>query len=294
MAIAAVLAAGFAWLWPGRPRPFGALASAAIVPDTAALAGFRLERVTLGTTEGRRLACVLRSPLRPVAARSLVGVVLLGGIGTGRRAALLVGRDFAGLVLSCDYAWRDPTTAPAWRALVALPRLRREVLETPEALAVAASFLLGREEMDGTRLAAVGASLGVPFVSAWAARDHRVAAAALVMGGAGLGDLFAANLGGQVRIAALRRPVGVLLAWLLGPLEPARTVPGIAPRPLLVIGAADDQRVPRTATRRLFLAAGQPKTILWFGGRHMQPADTALLGAVTDSTLGWITRHLPP
>jgi hypothetical protein len=282
-----------AWVLQARPWPYGELRAAGLAPEPSPGTTYRLDRLTLTTSTGHRVACFLRSPAGPPPRpRSLVSVVLLGGIGTGRRAATLVAPDYSGLVLSCDYPWPDPTTFSTTRLLVTLPRIRRDILGTPEALRVAATYLLSRPEVDPARLAGVGASLGVPLVSAWASRDARVAAIALVMGGAGLAEILAANLGDEVRPAPLRRPAARLLAWLLGPLEPARTVGLIAPRPVLIIGATADQRIPRAATERLFAAAGEPKRLEWFGGPHMLPRDTALLQAVTDSTFAWVTRHL--
>ncbi len=292
LAVLGVLAlAILAWLWSGRPVSYGELARVAVTPDTSPDPSYALERVALTTTTDRRVSCALRAPTRPAAA-PLLGVVLLGGIGTGRRAATLVAPDFGGLVLSCDYPWRDPSTFLALRFLIALPAIRREVVGTPDALRVAATFLLSRPDVDRARLAGVGASLGVPPVSAWAGRDGRVAAVALVMGGADLAQILEANLRGQIRWPPLRRPVAALLAWLLRPIEPSRTVGRIAPRPVLIVGALGDERIPRRSTALLYAAAGEPKTIEWFGGRHMLPRDTSLLKAVTDSTLAWVSRHL--
>ena len=288
---ALVVAAGWG-LWPGRPARYGELVQAAVTDDATPDPSYRLQRVVLTTSTGRQVGCALRVPAREAAAVPLLGVVVVGGIGTGRRAATLVAPDFGGLVLSCDYPWRDPSALSPLRFIVALPAIRRDVLGTPEALRIEASYLLSRPDVDRARLAAVGASLGVPAVSAWASRDGRVAAVALVMGGADLTEIFAANLGGQVRSPALRRPVAVLLAWLLRPLEPARTVGRIAPRPVLIVGALDDERIPRRSTALLYAAAREPKGIQWFAGRHMLPRDTTLLQAVTDSTFAWVSRHL--
>ena len=287
------LAAGIVWWMQGAPaRPF-LVARVLVAEDSSPTPAYRLDRVTITATDSALMTCALRRPARPTAPHSRIGVVLSGGIETGRRAALLVAPTFDGLVLSCDYPWRDPTRRSKLQFLLTLPAIRRDVLATPTALQVAASYLLSRPEVDPTRLAAVGASLGVPPVSAWAARDRRVAAVALVMGGADLGAILEANLGGQVRWRALRRPVAALLAWLLRPLEPGRTVGLVAPRPVLIIGAAADERIPRRSTELLFTAAGEPKDLRWVGGRHMLPRDTALLRSITDSTLAWVQRHLP-
>lgn len=280
------------WAVQGRPRAFGELAGAVERPDNVPVRGYQLTSVALTTTTGRSLGCLLRTPAAPAAAHSLLGVVLQGGIGTGRRAVALVGEEFTGLVLACDYPWRDPSTLSAAGFLARLPAIRRDVLATPAALRVAASYLLSRPEVDARRVAAVGASLGVPGVSAWASGDPRVAAVALVMGGADLDALFDANLRGRVHWAALRASLAGLLARLLRPLEPARTVGGIAPRPLLIVAARNDDRVPARSTAALIAAAREPKRVLWLGGRHLLPRDTLLLRLITDSTFAWVSRHL--
>ncbi len=291
-ALAAAGAAAVAWAAQGCPRPFGELAGAAERPETSPAASYRLTSVTLATTAGRTLACVLRAPAAAAAPHTQLGVLLQGGIGTGRRAVTLVAGDFTGLVLACDYPWRDPSTLSAAGFLIRLPAIRRDMVGTPDALRVAAAYLAARPEVDPRRVAAVGASLGVPGVSAWAARDRRVAAVALVMGGADLGAILEANLRTRIRWAPLRAGVAWTLAWLLRPLEPARTVGGIAPRPLLIVAARDDERIPPRATAALIAAAREPKQVLWVGGRHMLPGDTTLLGLITDSTFAWVSRHL--
>lgn len=289
------LAAAAGLIWWNQAPPEGPLivTRVAVAPDSSPALTYRLDRVTLTTSSGRQVTCALRRPARPSAPHSRIGVVLLGGIETGRRAATLVAPDFDGLVLSCDYPWGDPTRLSTLRFLLTLPAIRRDVLATPDALRVAADYLLSREEVDTSRLAAVGASLGVPPVSGWAARDRRAAAVALVMGGADLAEILEANLGGQVRWRVLRRPVAALLGWLLRPIDPGRTIGFVAPRPVLIIGAVGDERIPRRSTALLFDAAGEPRTLQWVGGRHMLPRDTLLLRSITDSTLAWVTRHLP-
>ncbi len=287
-----VLVLGLLW-WRQGPEGLILLARASVTPDSSPNPAYRLDKVTLTGTDGTQIACALRVPVPPSAPHSRIGVVLSGGIETGRRAALLVAPSFDGVVLSCDYPWRDPTRLSTVGFLVTLPAIRREVLATPAALRVEAQYLWTRPEVDTTRIAAVGASLGVPSVSAWAAWDRRASAVALVMGGADLGAILEANLGGEVRWRALRRPVAAILAWLLRPLEPGNTVGRVAPRPVLIIGAAADERIPRRSTELLFAAAREPKELQWVGGPHLLPRDTALLRSITDSTLAWVQRHLP-
>ena len=92
----------------------------------------------------------------------------------------------------------------------------------------------------------------------------------------------------------LGRLLGGVAGRLLADLEPTRTLPGIAPRPVLVIGARDDQRVPAEGVQALYDAAGDPKRIIWLGGTHLRGArDEELLRTLADSSLAWLAEVLP-
>jgi fermentation-respiration switch protein FrsA (DUF1100 family) len=87
------------------------------------------------------------------------------------------------------------------------------------------------------------------------------------------------------------------LGWLAGralrPVEPARTVGGIAPRPLLLINGADDAWIPRASVEALYAAAGEPKRLVWFTTGHMRPRNEELLRMLADSVRGWMGEILP-
>lgn len=291
LVLAAALAA---WLWQARTVQLGTLAGAAVTPDSSPSARYVVERVDLSTTSGRTLACFLRRPAAPAApAARLPAFLVSGGIRTGRRAVLAVDTTFTGIALSCDYAWRDPSDLPWYAFLWRLPRSRGEILATPRALDIAATWLLGRDDVDSARFAALGASLGVPPIAAWAANDPRPRAVALLYGGGDLGVILEANMRRRIRQGWLRRPLAALFGRVLRPLDPARTVAGIAPRPLLVVASPDDARIPAHAAQLMFDAAGEPKRIIWMSGAHMRTRETELLAQLTDSTLRWAAATLP-
>ena len=271
---------------------YGELAGAEVSPEPSPDGRYSLDRVALESRSGRHVDCYLRRPAGGIAP-GRAAVLLLGGIGTGRRAATLVDPRYGGAILSCDYPWADPSRGSLWRALPRVPAIRGQVVGTPGALALAASYLLSVPGVDTGRLVAIGASLAVPFVAAWAADDRRVTAVALVYGGANLGALFEANLRRRVPSGWLRRGLASGAAALLSPLEPARTVGRISPRPLLLVGSRDDERIPRVSVEALVRSAREPKTLVWFDSRHMVPRDTALMRLVTDSTVAWLERTLP-
>ena len=298
------------WLLTGRPVRYGPLASAESRPDSWPSAAYRVEQVTLLTERERRLDCLLRTPStagapRPPAepaagATRIAGaagvappaLLVAGGRRTGRRAVLYLDTSYTGVALSCDYPWAELARLRGVRFVLRLPQLRAEILATPEALAAAATYLVQRAGADAP-LVALGASLGVPPVAAWAARDSRPRAVALLYGGGQLWRVVAANLEEDVPSPWLRLVVARALGAALRPIEPVRTVGAIAPRPLLVIASADDTWIPLESVEALVAAAGEPKRLIWFRGVHMRTGDDALLRALADSTLTWLSAVLP-
>lgn len=281
--LAVLVTAGVAlWAWSGRPVRYGALASARGEPDSSPRTSFRTERVTLTTVTGRRLDCTLRTP-RDTSRRAEWALIIAGGRRTGRRAVLYVDSTFVGVAISCEYPWAEQVRRKGVGLLAGLPAIRAHVRATPEALGVVATYLLSRPETDSARLAAIGASLGVPLVAGWASTDPRPRAVVLAYGGGELGYLFDVNLRDRIRWGWLRRVAAGALARALGPLEPTRTVGAIAPRPLLVVGAGDDPWMPRRSVEALYAAAGEPKRLVWFGGEHLRTGDAAVLQALSDT-----------
>jgi len=282
------------WLASGSAVEYGPLVAVERWRVDSAQAGTVLERVRLTSAAGRRVTCFLRRPAAAGASTAEPAVLLFGGIGTGGRAATLVDASHRAVVLACDYPWDDPSRLPWWRIAWRVPAIRADVLATPQALAIAASFLVRLPDVDPRRVAAVGASLGVPFVASWAAGDKRVRAVALVYGGGDFRALFEANLRRKVAAPWLRRALAAVGAALLVDLDPARAVPGIAPRPLLLVGSRADERVPRSSMDALANAARPPVMTVWLGGGHMMPRDTALLRAISDTTVAWLVRVQAP
>ena len=85
-------------------------------------------------------------------------------------------------------------------------------------------------------------SLFIPY-------DARVRAAALAVGGAGIGPKA---------------------------IDPVAHIGGFAPRPLLFVNATRDERIPRAAAEALHAAARDPKEVLWFDAGHRDLPGRAL------------------
>ncbi len=104
-------------------------------------------------------------------------------------------------------------------------------------------------EIDSTRCAYAGFSLGTILGATFLGVDPRPRAAALAIGGGGFGPPET---------------------------DPIHHLGRFAPRPLLFVAAERDERIPREASEALFAAAGDPKRIEWFDSTHSELPGKAL------------------
>ncbi|MFI5370599.1 MAG: hypothetical protein ACHQ52_03500, partial [Candidatus Eisenbacteria bacterium] len=175
---------------------------------------------------------------QPAAPPSWV-VVLLGGIGTDDRAALLIPDSLAVGVLAVSWPWKGSRRMGRWEFIARSPAIREAMLRAPAAMArgVAAA----RHEAPGARVALLGASLGAPPTIAALALT-RPDALVIVDGAADLRALLRSEtsraLGGG-KVAALLAPAaGALAARLVSSLEPERHGAEAHGIPTLVLDAA--------------------------------------------------------
>jgi dienelactone hydrolase len=128
-------------------------------------------------------------------------------------------------------------------------------------LSNALGAICGWNEIDAGRLGFAGFSLGAVIGGMFCAGEPRVRAAALALGGAGLGGTS---------------------------LDPTRDLADFSPRPLLLVNANQDEVVPREAALALGAAAGEPSEHLWFDGSHNQ-----LPGQALKAMYQFFEQHLP-
>jgi len=253
-------------------RRRGKLVSADVRPDSRTAGAFRSEAVRITADTG--LTVDLRV-LRPAAQiQPLPLVVLLGGHETGRDAIEVVGDPGQLVVAALDYPYHGPERVRGWRqALAAVPLIQRGLLDTPPAIFLALDWLERQPWVARQQVEIMGVSLGAPFAATAGALDRRFRRVWIVHGGAGNREWIAHNLRNRVKCDWLRTQAATLV-YLLAygrSFESAHWVPRISPRPLIVIGAQDDERLPRPMVERLYAAAGEPKELLWTEGGHINP-----------------------
>lgn len=279
-AIAVVLAvtAGLTWLrWESQqPRDEwfdqrrGEIESIVVegsIPADGQLSSF----ATLSSTTGLRFSFRV---LRAATDAPLPVLLVLGGHRTGSDAVELFGNVGARAVVALDYPYEGPEKVKGiGPVLSTIPLARQGFLDTVPAVSLVIDWLLEQPWADPDQVVIVGASLGVPFAATAAARDPRITGAILVHGAADNRLWLQHQVSRRVDAEILHYPLGTILYWLAyGPvLNTPERAARISPRPVLIIGAKNDERTPTGQTELLFAAVNDPKKLRWTGGPHIQP-----------------------
>lgn len=288
-------------LWLLRdPRPrFAARRSALVSADEGPEThdtGHANRSVTLRGANGLEVDLLLRYPA-PVESRvtrhaSRPVFLILGGYRTGDRAASLIADTHGAIIAAMSYPYRGPLNPKGLAVLPLVPAIREAIFDTPPAVLLAIDYLTSRPDVDSTRIELVGASFGVPFVTIATAIDSRVSRLWLVHGAGRPLLLIEQGLQRSIPWAPLRWPIAHLANVLAsGPrLAPEKWVPQVAPRPLIMINASEDERLPRAAIDVLHASARQPKEVIWLPGQHVQPNREAIIQSLVETVLTRASR----
>lgn len=291
-------AAGVAWLLRDPEPVFvartGALERVEVIARTVD-GGMEEEEVRLTSSAGLVVTMAIRRPLHASgdsARRPLF--LVLGGHERGRGAARLIGDTRGAVFASMDYPFDGDHRAKGAAAAAQAPAIRRALYATPPAVTLALDHLLSRPDVDPSRVELVGASFGAPFATIAAARDARIRRLWLAHGGGKPSAMIDTGLVRDIPWAPVRRPVAGLIALLAsGPrLAPERWIARVAPRPVIMLNARDDERIPRRSVEALWSAARAPKEQVWLDGRHMRGDRPDVLRALIDSVMR--RAELPP
>jgi fermentation-respiration switch protein FrsA (DUF1100 family) len=148
---------------------------------------------------------------------------------------------------------------------------------------------------DQNRIVVIGASLGVPFAANAAARDKRIHGVVLVHGAADNRLWLEIQIARRIDTEMLHGPLATVVYWLAyGPiLDTSESVSAISPRPVLIIGARDDERTPVSQVELLFESANEPKRLRWTDGQHIQTSRTEIVAEllrIADEELPFLTQ----
>ncbi len=289
LVLAAIAALGW-WLADhARPRhdEFVARRGASVTAELQAVAeergGFTSQAVSLSSDSGLRVNVRV---LRPAGRHPpLPVVVLLGGHRTGRDAVDLVGDPGSIIMVALDYPYHGPNAIrSASDFFRGIADIQQALLDTPPAASVVLDWLSIQDFADVGRAEIVGVSFGVPFSAVAGGLDERFTRVWLIHGGAGNRGWIEHNLRERIPQRWLRGPAASLVHLLVhgNSFDTEEWVARIAPRPVVVIGARDDDRLPEHKVERLYAAAGEPKELIWTEGGHVDPRRPELVRALLD------------
>jgi len=266
----------------------GVLAS--VEADSARLDGATSEQdVRLTGSSRLRVTLAIRRPAEPEASpvrRPLF--VVLGGHERGKGAGALIGDTRGAIFASLEYPFDGNHRARGPREVLAqIPAIRRAIYDTPPSVALALDYLLTRPDVDPTRIELIGASFGTPFATIAAARDVRITRLWLAHGGGDTHAMIDRGLEKEIPNRWLRAPVSHLANVLAsGPrFTPERWIAQVAPRPVVMLNAEQDEKIPRRSVEILYAAALAPKELVWLPGNHMQGNRPDVLRRLVDAMM---------
>ena len=256
-------------------------------------AGHVSQAVRLRASSGLSVDLLIRAPGDPLEgdladrSRGRPLFLILGGYRTGEQAAMLVEDTRGAVVAAMAYPYDGPLDMEGLAVLRHVPRIRRAFLDTPPAVQLALDHLLSRSDVDPTRVELVGVSFGAFFAPVAAALDRRVTRLWLIHGAGRPYTLFEYGLRRFVPYRAPRALVAAVANVLAaGPkLAPELWVPQVAPRPVIMINARDDERLSREAVEALHASAREPKEQIWLTGQHVQPNRQEVVRQLVDIVL---------
>jgi hypothetical protein len=247
-------AAGALWLLRDPEPRFRERRSELIAVDSSALMMDDFAEVrdyTLLAESDLRAEIRVRRPITDVHADTVRRplFIILGGQRRGKEAGALIGETRGHIFASLEYPFHGDEDAKGFALVRQAGAIRQALFDTPPAVMIALDYLLSRHDVDTTRVELVGASFGAPFAVIAAALDPRVTRLWLAHGGGKPYRLINRGLEREIGNGALR---------------------AMAPRPVIMLNAMEDERIPRESVDALWNAARDPKELHWLPGLHMQ------------------------
>ena len=216
--------------------------------------------------------------------------LILGGHGTGSKAAGLIHIEKPAVICAIDYPSYPPWKAGILQAPRVLSQLISRAMSAAGSSFAVLDYLLSRPEVDTSRVVVLGASFGVPFAVIAAALDARIKGLVLLYGAGDLGRIIDWNLKGDIHSRMLRGLASRILGALASPFEPLSYIGRVSPRPILMVNGRNDEKMPPLCVELLYRRAGEPKEIIWIESRHVEPSESELIDSLTAVVWRWLEK----
>jgi len=244
--------------------------------------GGRIFEIRLTSTTGLEVDLALRLPSEPLPERPLL--IMLSGQETGRKAVELLPDTRGIAVAALSYPFGTIPHRDLVALTLALRGIQRGILDTPPAVMLATDYLIGRPDLDPGRVELAGISFGAYLAAVPAALDPRIERLWLIHGSGDPQGVIDAAMRKRIGNGEIRQGVAWLLATtaLAHHLNPEYWVARVAPRPLVVVSAADDSTIPKSAVDALHTALQPPFEVLWSPGDHVHPKRPETIDYITE------------
>jgi dipeptidyl aminopeptidase/acylaminoacyl peptidase len=162
----------------------------------------------------------------------------------------------------------------------------------------AIDYLETRGDVDGTKIGALGVSMGGATSILAAAQDRRIRAVVSDCGYSDVRSVIASSFRRFIGLPAFPfAPITVLVAeWRTGvrvdSVRPMDKIGLIGPRAVLLIHGLDDADVPPAHSARNFAAAKEPKELWWVHGAGHGSSREMAGAEYADRVVSFFHRHL--
>jgi len=157
-------------------------------------------------------------------------------------------------------------------------------------------FLKTQPEFDPERIYLTGASYGAITGTVVLAKEKRIKAGALVVGGGDIDAMLNAPLIRKEVPAPALFVAKILAKYFVGVADPVRHAPMTAGTPVLMQSGSDDMLVSPEAGAALYAALGEPKEIRWYPIDHpgLRDGDGPEIVKLLDETVAWMLQQDAP
>jgi cephalosporin-C deacetylase-like acetyl esterase len=153
---------------------------------------------------------------------------------------------------------------------------REIITQTVFDLRRAVDFIETRNELDASKIGFLGISLGGITGTVFCGVEKRVKVPVIVLAG------------GQLNLRYGKKALGSDAKDYTSIIEPKNFVKQIAPRPLLMINAENDEIIPPIMSKLLYQEAKKPKNIIWYPAKH----HTIPIDKVYQEGFNWFDKYL--
>lgn len=279
---------------PAYPARKGTLVSVEELKRTVA-GDMLITELRLESSSGLAVEIGVRMPR--AAKTPLPLVILAAGLRTGHRAIYVTETWQNLVVVALSYPFPGDPRAKSLSAYAAwLPNAQTAVLDTAPAVMLAMDYLAQQPYIDMKRVELVGGSLGAFLVSVPAALDERFRRVWLVHGAGDPRAVFDHLLRRYIGFDPLRGLAAQGLASILATdhLRPEKWVGRIAPRPIIVVNARDDESIAPAAVAALHQAVPEGTEIIWMVGPHVRTGRIAVLEELITLIVERVLNDPPP